>query len=74
MLIHDIALQRLHVVLAVDRAGLVGSDGETHHGIFDVGFLSEVPGMTVFCPSNYGELRARWRFAIRGVPRAHSGR
>ena len=57
MLIHDIALQRLHVVLAVDRAGLVGSDGETHHGIFDVGFLSEVPGMTVFCPSNYGELR-----------------
>lgn len=58
MLIHDIALQNLHVVLAVDRAGLVGNDGETHHGIFDVGFLSEVPGMTIFCPSNYGELHS----------------
>ena len=58
MLIHDIALQNLHVVLAVDRAGLVGSDGETHHGIFDVGYLSEVPGMSIFCPSNYGELRS----------------
>ena len=57
MLIHDIALQNLHVVLAVDRAGLVGNDGETHHGIFDVGFLSEVPGMTIFCPSNYAELQ-----------------
>ena len=67
MLIHDIALQRLHVVLAVDRAGLVGSDGETHHGIFDVGFLSEVPGMTVFCPSNYGELRQMMAEAFYSV-------
>ena len=67
MLIHDIALQRLHVVLAVDRAGLVGSDGETHHGIFDVGFLSEVPGMTVFCPSNYGELRQMMEEAFYSV-------
>ena len=67
MLIHDIALQRLHVVLAVDRAGLVGNDGETHHGIFDVGFLSEVPGMTVFCPSNYGELRQMMEEAFYSV-------
>ena len=45
MLIHDMALQNLHGILAVDRAGLVGEDGETHHGVFDVGFLSTVPGM-----------------------------
>ena len=57
MLLHDVALQKLHVVLCVDRAGLVGSDGETHHGIFDMGFLSEVPGMSIFCPSNFAELR-----------------
>ena len=57
MLIHDVALQRLHVVFCVDRAGLVGSDGETHHGIFDVGYLSEVPGMSILCPSNFAELK-----------------
>jgi len=56
MLIHDVSLQGLHVVFCVDRAGLVGSDGETHHGIFDVGFLSEVPGMSILCPANFGEL------------------
>ena len=57
MLIHDVSLQKLHVVFCVDRAGLVGSDGETHHGIFDVGYLSEVPGMSILCPSNFAELR-----------------
>lgn len=57
MLIHDVSLQKLHVVFAIDRAGIVGSDGETHHGIFDVNYLSTVPGMSVYCPSNYAELR-----------------
>lgn len=57
MLIHDVALQSLHVVFCVDRAGIVGSDGETHHGIFDLDYLGSVPGMTVLCPSNYAELR-----------------
>ena len=56
MLIHDVAIQHLHVVLAVDRAGLVGEDGETHHGVFDVAFLDSVPGMTVLAPSNFSEL------------------
>lgn len=58
MLIHDVALDGLHVVLGVDRAGLVGEDGETHHGLFDVPFLSTVPGMTVLAPANFAELRA----------------
>lgn len=56
MLLHDVALLGLHVVLAVDRAGLVGADGETHHGVFDVGFLRQVPGMHVFCPASQAEL------------------
>lgn len=57
MLIHDLALQRLHMLLAVDRAGLVGSDGETHHGLFDLNYLMSVPGMTLFCPASFDELR-----------------
>lgn len=64
MLIHDVALQKLHVVFCIDRAGLVGSDGETHHGVFDVGFLSEVPGMTILCPASFAELRAMLRQAV----------
>ena len=58
MLLHDVALQRLHVVLAVDRAGLVGADGPTHHGCQDVGYLTQIPGMTVLCPACFDELRA----------------
>lgn len=57
MLIHDAALQGLHTVFCVDRAGTVGSDGETHHGLFDVSYLSTVPGMEVFCPASFEELR-----------------
>ena len=64
MLIHDIALQHLHVVLAVDRAGLVGSDGPTHHGCQDVGYLTQIPGMTVLCPACFEELKAMLRAAI----------
>jgi len=56
MLLQDIALLKLHVVFAVDRAGLVGEDGETHHGVFDVGFLRQVPGMQVLCPGSTKEL------------------
>ena len=56
MLIHDVAIDRLHVVLGVDRAGLVGEDGETHHGVFDVSYLDSVPGMTVLAPSSFAEL------------------
>ena len=65
MLIQDIAMQKLPVVLAVDRAGLVGSDGETHNGVFDVGFLRQVPGVKIWCPSSYAELRQMLSAALR---------
>ena len=64
MLIHDVALQRLHVVLGVDRAGLVGPDGETHQGCFDTLFLSEIPGFTLLCPANFAEMRSMLRQAV----------
>ncbi len=64
MLLHDVALSHLHVVFAVDRAGLVGKDGETHQGIFDVAYLNTVPGMTVLCPSSFAELRTMLRRAL----------
>ena len=64
MLLHDVALQGLHVVLAVDRAGLVGADGPTHHGCQDVGYLTQIPGMTVLCPADFDELRAMLRAAL----------
>jgi len=67
MLIHDVSLSKLHVVLAVDRAGIVGHDGETHQGVFDVSFLCSVPNMAVFCPSNFAELRDMLDFAIYRV-------
>ena len=65
MLVHDVALQKLHVVLGVDRAGLVGEDGETHHGVFDVAFLDTVPGMTVLCPASFSELRTMLAYAVK---------
>ena len=64
MLIHDVALQNLHVVFCVDRAGLVGRDGETHHGLFDVDYLCSVPGMTVLCPASFAELREMLTLAV----------
>ena len=67
MLIHDVALLGLHVVLGVDRAGLVGADGETHHGCFDAMFLSQIPGFTVLCPSNFAELRHMVRQAVFAI-------
>ncbi len=67
MLIHDVALSKLHVVLAVDRAGIVGRDGETHQGSFDVSYLCSVPNMAVLCPANYAELRSMLSTAIYRV-------
>ena len=64
MLIHDVSLLNLHVVFCLDRAGLVGSDGETHHGIFDVSYLRTVPGMKILCPASFGELSAMLRTAV----------
>ena len=64
MLIHDVAIQGLHVVLCVDRAGLSGEDGETHHGVFDAAYLSSVPGMKIYCPASFEELRAMLRYAV----------
>ncbi len=63
-LLHDVSLLGLHVVFAVDRAGLVGADGETHHGCFDPGYLAQIPGMTVLCPSSFAELRTMLHEAI----------
>lgn len=62
--IHDICLQNLPVFLAVDRAGLVGSDGETHQGIFDLSYLSMIPNMTVMSPKNRWEMADMVRFAV----------
>ena len=64
MLIHDISLQRLHAVFAVDRAGLVGRDGETHQGSFDVSYLSVVPGMSIYCPASFAELDSMLALAL----------
>ena len=67
MLIHDVAIQGLHVVFCVDRAGLSGEDGETHHGVFDPAYLSSVPGMKIYCPASFEELRAMLRYAVEKV-------
>ena len=67
MLIHDIAIDHLHAVFCVDRAGLVGDDGETHHGLFDPGYLSTVPGMTVLSPASLDELTAMLKQAVHGI-------
>ena len=63
MLIHDVAISKQHIIFGVDRAGLVGEDGETHHGVFDVAYLSSVPGMKILAPSSFSELRSMLRFA-----------
>lgn len=63
-ILHDAVLQNAHVVLAVDRAGIVGEDGETHQGIFDAAFLNTIPGVTVFSPAYYEDLREDLRKAL----------
>ena len=64
-ILHDVCIQNLHVVFAIDRAGLVGSDGETHQGIFDISFLSNIPNMTIMAPKNKWELSDMMKFAVR---------
>ena len=62
--LHDVCIQNLHVVFAIDRAGLVGSDGETHQGIFDLSYLSTIPNMCVMAPKNKWELSDMMKFAV----------
>ena len=64
-LVHDVCLQKLPVVFAIDRAGLVGADGETHQGIFDISYLRSIPNMTVMAPKNAKELAEMLHFALR---------
>lgn len=65
MILQDVGMLNLPVVLAVDRAGLVGEDGETHHGVFDVGFLRQVPGMQILCPGSTEELRQMLAWSLK---------
>ena len=63
-IMHDVCMQNVHVVFAVDRAGLVGYDGETHHGIFDLSYLGTMPNMTILAPKNLWELSDMIKFAV----------
>ncbi len=63
-LIHDVALQNLPVIFALDRSGLVGEDGPTHHGVFDLSYLRSIPGMTIMAPRDEAELRVMLEFAV----------
>ena len=63
-IVHDVATQNIHVVFAIDRAGIVGNDGETHQGLLDVGFLTEIPNLTVMAAADYYELEEMLDFAI----------
>ena len=65
MILQDICMLNLPVILAIDRAGLVGEDGETHHGIYDVGFLRHAPGMRILCPSSLLETEQMLRWAVK---------
>jgi 1-deoxy-D-xylulose-5-phosphate synthase len=63
-ILHDVCIQKLPVVFAIDRAGIVGSDGETHQGIFDISYLSSIPNMTIMSPKNKWELSDMVKFAV----------
>ena len=63
-ILHDVCIQNMHVVFAIDRAGLVGSDGETHQGIFDLSFLSTIPNLCIMAPKNKWELSDMMKFAV----------
>ena len=65
-ILHDVCLQNLNVTFLVDRAGIVGEDGETHHGLFDIGFMSQMPNMLVLAPSNYKEFEQMINYASSG--------
>ena len=64
-IVHDVCIQNLHVVFAIDRAGLVGSDGETHQGIFDLSFLANIPNICIMAPKNKQELYSMLKFALK---------
>ena len=64
-IIHDVCIQNLPVIFAIDRAGLVGADGETHQGIFDLSYMSSIPNMTVMAPKNKWELSDMMKFALK---------
>ena len=63
-LIHDVALQNIPVTICIDRAGIVGNDGETHHGIFDMSFASAIPNLTIMAPKDFNELEKMLEFGI----------
>ncbi len=63
--IHDICLQKLHVIMCVDRAGIVGADGDTHQGLYDMAFFRSVPNLAIFSPRNYKELSKILEFSIK---------
>ncbi len=68
-ILHDVCIQNLPVIFAIDRAGLVGSDGETHQGIFDLSYLSSIPNMHIMAPKNKWELSDMMKFAVKfGAP------
>ncbi|PXV93565.1 1-deoxy-D-xylulose-5-phosphate synthase [Lachnotalea glycerini] len=63
-ILHDVCIQNLHVIFAIDRSGLVGSDGETHQGLFDISYLSSIPNMNIIAPKNKWELSDMLKFAV----------
>jgi len=63
-ILHDVALQKLHVVFAIDRAGVIGEDGETHQGLYDLSYLSHIPNMAIAAPADYDELEEMLQFAV----------
>lgn len=64
-ILQDVCMQNLHVIFAIDRAGIVGADGETHHGCFDLSYLTMMPNMTVMAPKNQQELKEMLEFAVK---------
>lgn len=63
-ILHDVCLQRLHIVFCIDRAGIVGADGETHHGLYDIGYMSEMPYMSILSPSSFDEFEEMLDYAV----------
>ncbi len=66
-ILHDVCLQNLNVTFCIDRAGIVGEDGETHHGLFDIAYMSAMPNMTVLAPASFAELEQMMRYAASGL-------
>lgn len=68
-LLHDVSIENNRIVLCIDRAGVVGADGETHQGLYDVSFLTSIPGIHILAPSTFAELRACLRYGVYDCPR-----